>query len=135
MRIDDMIMNALDVLINDGTFQIDRIYYDEKDFGNICVVLSSNKQINIRFINDRGEFWCEIGYAGEWYFAEDVFTLIGVVSVSKNPDMINYIQEVAALIKKNMPAIFQVFNEKYVKDTQIKIKTLATKRATEMFKL
>ncbi len=135
MSIDDKIRNALDVLINDGTFQIERIDYDGKNFGNIYVVLSSNKQIYIRFISDRGVFWCEIGYAGEWYFAEDVFTLIGVASVSKSIDIINYIQEMAALIKANILPVFQAFSKKYVKDTQIKIKTLATRRAMGMFKL
>lgn len=135
MNIDDMIRNALDVLISDGTFQIDRIDYDEKNFGNMYVVLSSNKQVYIRFIKDRGEFWCEIGHAGEWYFAEDVFTLIGVVCISKNTDIINYITKIAALIKENKPSIFQAFNEKYAKDSQIRIKTLATKRAMRMFKL
>jgi hypothetical protein len=134
MNIDDMIRNALDMLISDGTFQIERIDYDEKNFGNIYVVLSSSKRIYIRFINDRGEFWCEIGHAGEWYFAEDVFTLIGVESVSKNTDIINYVQEMAVLIKANIPSVFQAFSEKYVKDTQIKIKTLATRRAMGMFK-
>lgn len=134
MNIED-IRNALDVLISDGTFQIDRIDYDERNFGNIYVVLSSNKRIYVRFIKDRGEFWCEIGHAGEWYFAEDVFTLIGVASVSKNTDLINYIQEMVALIKANITSVFQAFSEKNVKNTQIKIKTLATRRAMGIIKL
>jgi hypothetical protein len=134
MNINDKIRNALDVLISDGTFKIERIDYNENNFGNIYVVLSSNKRTYIRFINDRGEFWCEIGHAGEWYFAEDVFTLIGAESVNKNTDIINYIQEMAALIKVNLHSVFQAFSEKYVKDTQIKIKTLATRRAMGMFK-
>lgn len=135
MNTNDIIKKALDVLLRDSTFQIDRIDYDEKNFGNIYVVLSSNELIYIRFIKDRGEFWCEIGNAGEWYFAEDVFAVIDVVYVSKNTDIINYITEIATLIKENILSIIQVFSEKYVKDTQIKIKKLAIKRAMEMFNL
>lgn len=127
--------DALKVLISDDAFHIDRIDYDEKNFGNIYIVLSSNKLVRIRFINDRGVFWCEIGHAGEWYFAEDVFTLIGAVPVSKNKDIINYLSEMAVLIKKNMPFILEAFNANHVNDTHIKIKILATKRAMGMFKL
>ncbi len=134
MNVEDMIKNALNLLINDGTFYIDRIDYDEKNFGNIYVVLRSNNQVDIRFIRDRGVFWCELGQAGEWYFIEDVFTFIGATVVNKSNDLIDFIAEMATLIKRNMPQIFQAFNTKNSKDTQIKIKALATKRAMGMFK-
>ena len=133
MIIDDMIRNALNVLTSDGTFQINRIDYDEKNFGNVYAVLSSNNQVHIRFIRDRGVYWCEVGYAGEWYFIEDVFTLIDVTFVNKYSDLIDYIAGMASLIKQNIPQIFQMFNTKNAKDTQIKIKALAIKRAMGMF--
>lgn len=129
-----MVINALNVLTNDGTFYISRINYDEKNFGNIYVVLSSNNQVEIRFIKDRGVFWCEVGQAGEWYFIEDVFTFIGVAVVNKSNDLIDFIAEMATLIKRNIPKIFQAFNTKNSKDTHIKIQALATKRAMGMFK-
>lgn len=134
MNVEDMVKNALNVLTSGGVFHIDRIDYDEKNFGNIYVVLSSNNQVDIRFIKDRGVFWCEVGQAGEWYFIEDVFTFIGVTVVNKSNDLIDFIAEMATLIKRNMPQIFQAFNAKNSKDTQIKIKALATKRAMGMFK-
>ncbi|MCL4423993.1 MAG: hypothetical protein M1299_04345 [Firmicutes bacterium] len=134
MNVEDMVKNALNVLTSGGIFHIDRIDYDEKNFGNIYVVLSSNNQVDIRFIKDRGAFWCEVGQAGEWYFIEDVFTFIGVTVVNKSNDLIDFIAEMATLIKRNMPQIFQAFNTKNSKDTQIKIKALATKRAMGMFK-
>lgn len=129
------ILDALKVLTSDDAFHIERVDYDEKNFGNIYIVLSSDKQVRIRFINDKGVFWFEIGHAEEWYFAEDVFTLIGAVPVSKNNDIKNYILEMSVLIKNNMPFILEVFNANHVNNTQIKIKTLATKRAMGMFKL
>ncbi len=134
MNVEDMVKNALNVLTSGGIFHIDRIDYDEMNFGNIYVVLSSNNQVDIRFIKDRGIFWCEVGQAGEWYFIEDVFTFIGVTVVNKSNDLIDFIAEMATLIKRNMPQIFQAFNTKNSKDTQIKIKALATKRAMGMFK-
>lgn len=130
-----MIRNGLSILSSDGTFQIDRLDYDEKNFGNIYAVLSSNNQVHIRFIKDKGVFWCEVGHAGEWYFIEDVFSLIGVAVVNKSNDFIDYIAEIASLIKKNMTQVFQAFNTNNAKDTQIKIKAIATKRTMGMFKL
>ncbi len=134
MNNEEKIRIALNTLTNDGTFYVDRINYDEKGFGNIYVVLKSTNQVDIRFIKDRGVFWCEVGQAGEWYFIEDVFTLIGVPIVNKSNDLIDFIAEMATLIKRNIPQIFQVFDVKNLEDTQIKIKALATKRAMGMFK-
>lgn len=134
MNVEDMAKNALNTLTNDGTFYIDQIDYDEKNFGNIYIVLSSNNQVDIRFIKDRGVFWCEVGQAGEWYFIEDVFTFIGVPVVSKSNNLIDFIAEMATLIKRNITKIFQAFNAKNSKDTQMKIRALATKRAMGMFK-
>lgn len=130
-----MVRNTLNVLVEDGAFQIDQIEYDKRNFGNVCVVLSSNEQVRIRLIKDRGTFWCELGQVGEWYYIEDVFTLIGDAFVNESDDFIDFIEETAALIKMNMPQISQLFNAKNLKDTQIKIKELATKRAMGMFKL
>ena len=129
-----MVKNALNAFTNDGTFYINQIDYDEKNFGNIYVVLSSNNQVDIRFIKDRGVFWCEVGQAGEWYFIEDVFTFVGVSVANKSNDLTDFIAEMATLIKSNISKIFQAFNAKNSKDTQIKIKSLATKRAMGMFK-
>ena len=134
MNVEDMVKNALNALTNDGTFYINQIDYDEKNFGNIYVVLSSNNQVDIRFIKDRGVFWCEVGQAGEWYFIEDVFTFVGVSVANKSNDLTDFIAEMATLIKSNISKIFQAFNAKNSKDTQIKIKSLATKRAMGMFK-
>lgn len=134
MNVEDMIKNALNPLTNDGIFYIDRVDYDEKNFGNIYVVLSSNNQIDIRFIKDRGVFRCEVGQAGEWYFIEDVLTLIGVTIANKSTDLVDFITEMATLMKRNISRIFQAFNAQNSKDTQIKIKALATKRAMGMFK-
>jgi hypothetical protein len=135
MNIEDMIRNALKVLTSDGTFQIDRINYDEKNFGNVFAILNSNNQVDIRFIKDRGDFWCEVGQGGEWYFIEDVFSLIGVAVANKSSDFIDFTAEMSALIRKNVTQIFQAFNSKNSKDTQSKIKALAIKRAMGMFKL
>lgn len=135
MSVEDLVKNALNTLTNTGNFGVDRVYYDEKNFGNIIAVLtSSNKQVDIRFIKDRGEFWCEVGQAGQWYFIEDVCTFIGISVVNKSNDFIDYIAEIANIIKANMNQILQAFDTKNLKDTQIKIKALATKRAMGMFK-
>lgn len=134
MNIGDMLEKAFVTLTNDGTFHIDRIDYDEENFGNICVVLSSNNQVDIRFINDRGVYWCEVGQAGEWYFIDDVFALTGITFVNESDDMFNFMTRMAILIRRNIPEISRAFNPKNSEDTKTKIKTLAKKRAMGMLK-
>ena len=134
MNVEETIRNAFNILISEGNFIIDRIVYDEKSFGNICVNLSSAKKVNIRFIKDRGVFWCEVGQEGEWFFIEDVFTFMGVDVVIKSDDMIGFIEEMSTLIKNNTPRLFEAFNAQNSENTQFKIKALAKKRALGMFK-
>ena len=128
-----MIKNALKVLTSDGTFQIDQINYYEKSFGNAIAVLKSNSRVDARFIKDRGDFWCEIGQAGDWYFIEDVFSFVGVTGIAKSGDFVDFITETSTIIKKNLTPIFKAFDAKHSKDTKSKIKEMATKRAMEMF--
>ncbi len=135
MNVEEMIRNSLNILTSDGTFHIDRIGYEERNFGNAFVVLNSKNQVDIRFIKDKGDFWCEIGQTGEWYFIEDVFAFIGVTFVNSSTDFISFTAETATLIKKNIPQIFQAFNTNNSKDTHSKVKALATKRAFGMFNL
>ncbi|MGB7606758.1 MAG: hypothetical protein WBL93_14905 [Lutisporaceae bacterium] len=135
MNVEDMILNSLKVLTSDGTFRVNRIEYNEKNFGNVFAILNSNNQVDIRFVKDRGDFWCELSQAGEWYFIEDVFALIGVAVVNKSGDFIDFTAEMSALIKMNITQIFQAFNVNNSKDTQSKVKVLATKRVMGMLKL
>lgn len=134
VNVEGMIENALITLTKDRTFYITQIDFNKENFGNYHVVLSSHNRVGIRFIRDRGIFWCELGRDEKWYFIEDVFNLIGVTITNKNNDFIDFIVEMATLIQKNIPQIFLVLSEKNFRDTQINIKALATKRAMEMFK-
>lgn len=128
-----MIKNALSELTNDGTFHIEKLIYDEKAFGNSLVILSSNEQVDIRFTNDRGIFWCEIGQAKEWYFIEDVFLIIGIKAAITSTDFIGMVTEISKTIKKNATQIFRAFDSKHCKETQSKVRTIAKKRAMSMF--
>jgi len=135
MKNDDAIKNAFNELISDGTFFVEQIDYNNINFGNSLVILRSNYQVNIRFISDRGTFWCEVGQMNEWYFIEDVFAVIEKSLEIKSTDFIDYITEISVLIKKNLPQIFLMFNSDNVVETKIKIKEIARKRVMEMFKL
>lgn len=133
MNIEDTIRNTLNSQISDGTFRIERIDYDEKNFGNICVLLSSNRQINLRFIKDKGVYWCEVGQDGEWFYLEDVLTLIGESFSNSSEEFMEFIADIITLIKKNMSQISQPFDENNFLETKIKIKEIATNRAMQMF--
>lgn len=134
MNLENIIRDALNELTKGGTFQIDRIDYDEKNFGNIIAVLRSNNQVDIRLIRDKGIIWCEVGKSGQWYFIEDVCALIGVAFVNSSSDFIDYTKKIVDVIKANEAHIFEAFNNKNSKDIQTKIKAIATQRAMGMFK-
>ena len=135
MNFEDMVKDALYTLTNDGTFHIDLISYDEKHFGNVLIVLSSNNRVDIRFINDRGIFSCDVGQAGEWFFIEDLFAVIGVTFAVNSDDLIDFIARMAYFIKSIIPQIFQAFNTENYNDTLIKIKAIENKRVMDMFGL
>lgn len=134
MNVENIIKEALNELTKDGTFQIDHIDYDEKNFGNIIAVLKSKNQLDIRFIRDKGDFWCEIGQSGQWYFIEDVCVFIGIAFANNSSDIADYIKITADIINANKIRIFEVFDTKNSKNTQAKLKALATQRALKMFK-
>jgi len=121
---------ALAVLLKDGNFCVDKIDYDQRNFGNVYVLVRSNNQVNIRFVKDRDTFWCEIGKSGEWYFIEDVFALIGADYDIGGNDLYEFMSKVAIAVKDNTNKIFNMFASS---SSQIKIKELATKRAINMF--
>lgn len=135
MKKDNAIRNALNELINEGTFCVEQIDYNIINFGNIVVVLRSDYQVNIRFISDRGTFWCELGKMNEWYFIEDVFAVIEESLEIQSTDFIDFITEISVLIKKNLPQIFLMFNSDNVLETRIKINEIARKRVMGMFKI
>jgi len=135
MRTEDMLTNALDILLRDSVFRISGIDYNEKDFGNTYVVLSSNYQVDIRFIKERGVFWCEIGKAGVWFFLEDIFTLLGITDLDSSTEFVEFIEKMAKLLRSNLSQIIKLFDESSFLTTKITIKEIATKRAKEMFGL
>ena len=134
MDIKGSIMDALSELTNDGTFNLERIDYDENNFGNICVLLSSDNNFSIRFIKDKGVFWGEVGQAGDWYFIEDVLNLLGSSAENKCDMFTDYMSKTSNLIRLNMSLISHAFNSTESQEIQNRIKELATKRALGMLK-
>lgn len=133
MKIDDAIKDAFHDLISDGTFFIEQLDYNSTNFGNRLVVLKSNYQVDIRFISDRGTFWCEVGQMNEWYFIEDVFAMIEEALEIESSDFIDFIKKISVLIKKYLPQIFLMFNSNNVTETKIKIKEISQKRVMGVY--
>lgn len=134
MLVEDAVRKALNELTYDGIFQIEQIIYDEKCFGNVLAVLKSSMQVDIRFIRDRGSFWCEIGQAGKWYFIEDVFSILGINDFIQNKEFFDMIADTSKIIKANSKKIFFAFDARNSQNTQTKIKTFAKNRAMGIFK-
>ncbi|WMJ23170.1 hypothetical protein RBG61_00500 [Paludicola sp. MB14-C6] len=121
-------------LTNKGNFSLQKFDFDEKNFGNFCIALTCNKQVNIRFIRDRGTVWCEAGRDGEWYLIEDVFRLIGTEFISEKSETIEFLSYMSGILMKNISKVMDVFDANNIADTHVKIKKIATERALEMFK-
>lgn len=130
----ESLINNIVELTDEGIFSIEKFDFDEKHFGNFCIELTSSKQVNIRFIRDRGTVWCEAGRAGEWYFIEDVFTLIGTDFVVEKSEVNEFLRYMSGLLIKYNSEVMNVLDAKNIDDTHVKIKKIATERALGMFK-
>ena len=133
MLIEDTIKNSLRGLTDGGVFHVDSVIYDKENFGNVVVVLRSNKRVDIRLVKDRGSFWCEIGQNGQWYFVEDIFTLMEIEDIRKSSEFGEYIEETASLLRINTDQIIQAFNADNLKDTRSRVKAIANQRVMKMF--
>ena len=129
----EALINDISDLTNEGLFLIKEFNFDEKNFGNFCIELSSDKQVNIRFIRDRGSVWCEAGRDGEWYFIEDVLKLIGTDFVVEKSGVNEFLKYMSGLLIKNVSKVMIVFDAKNIEDTRVKIKRIASERALGMF--
>lgn len=135
MSNDDIYSKALDDLLRYSDFSISGIDYSEKNFGNTYIVLSSVYQVDLRFIRERGVFWCEIGKAGEWFFLEDILTLLGITELESSSEFMEFAEKVSKLVKRNLSQITNLFTESNFLTTKINIKKIATERAKGMFGL
>ena len=133
MDFDNEVKNALAELTNDGTFKIKQLVYDDKNFGNVIVEISSYNNLNIRFVKDRGDISCELGKFDEWFWIDDVFSVLGVQTKQIEKDIIDFISNISVQIKQNLPGIFKAFDEYNIKNTKSKIKDIAIKRVMGQF--
>lgn len=130
----EMLIQNIVKLIDEGKFSLKKYDYDEKDFGNFCMEFTSSKQVDIRFIRDRGTFWCEVGRDGEWYFIEDVFRLIGTDFIAEKSEVNEFLSYMSVILIKNITEVMNLFDAQNIADTHVKIKKIATERALGMFK-
>lgn len=122
-------------LTDKGSFSLQKFDFDEKNFGNFCIVFTSSKKVNVRFIRDRGTFWCEVGRDGEWYFIEDIFRLIGKDFAIEKNEVNDFLSYTSGMIIENITEVMNVFDSQTKTDIHVKIKKIATERALGMFKI
>lgn len=130
----EMLVQNIVELTDKGKFSLKKYDFDEKYFGNFCIELTSTNQVNIRFIRDRGTFWCEVGRDGEWYFIEDVFRLIGTDYVADKSEVNEFLSYMLVMLIKNINEVMNLFDIQNIADTHVRIKKIATERALGMFK-
>ncbi len=130
----ESLINNIVELTDEGLFSVEKFDFDEKNFGNFCIELTSSKQVHIRFLRDRGTVWCEAGRAGEWYFIEDVFRLIGAEFVAEKSEINEFLRYMSGLLIKYNSEVMNILDAKNIDDTHVKIKKLATERALGILK-
>lgn len=128
-----MINNSLAQLVSNGSFRVEQFIYDEEAFGNVFILLKSNDIFEVRFIKDRGDYWCQVGQLGKWYFFEDVATILSMEIMTTNTDYLNFITETLTIIKNNLNLINKAFGTEHSTTTHNKLKNLAKNKAKEMF--
>ena len=129
------ISNALTFITNNSMLWIEQVKYDEKYFGNIWINLRLSKEIDIIFIRDKGDFWCEIGRDKETFLLEDVCNVLGIKDTIECSEFIDMIYLTSYIIIKYSAKIQEGFNDKNFKTTQKKVSEYATNRALRKFNL
>jgi hypothetical protein len=125
---DQDVHDFFEKLTRDTEFQTAQIICDNKKFGNILVLLKSSLNIDIRFIKDRGDFWCEIGQDRDWFFVEDVFLATGISDRFEQSDFFTMATSIMEIIESNKIMISSAFNITNIKGTYEKIKKIAKER-------
>lgn len=127
------ITEALTNLTNNSKLKIIQMKYDEKRFRNIWIKLKLSKEIEVLFIRDKGDFWCEIGRKQEFFLLEDVFHVIGIKNIKKSQSFIEMIRLTSIIIIKHSARIEDVFNDTNFKATQKVVSEYASNRMLGKF--
>lgn len=129
------INEALSSLILKGNYNVIKMDYDEKHFGNFVIELSNNELFDIRFTSDRGQLWCEINQGSTWILINDIFTVMGVkFSYNINNEYCKSIEVISNEIYKNIDMLKMALDKSNSKATLHRIEELKQKRADELLK-
>ena len=121
--------NVFAKLTLNTTFRTEQIDYSEKHFGNIFILLRARSNIEVRFIQDRSVFWCEIGKKRRaWFFADYLFEVIGIKERIENGGFIAMATSVLQIIESNEQKIASVFDMIHGIKVRWKIRAEARKR-------
>ena len=130
----NQIKNTLTTLTNNNSvLEVDKIKYDEKNFGNYLVIIKLRKTIDILFIKDKGDFWCEIGRNNDKFFIEDFFTVVGINPIKTPQKFADMITETSTEIIKHLAKIEEAFNDTNFKVTNKKVVEYAAIRTLGRF--
>lgn len=118
-----------DLIINYG-YKITKIEYDEKHFGNFIIELFKEGLFKIRFVRDRGQVWCDIGYNSRWLQLTDILFVIGVKYSHdfKERDYCKSTELISKTIYNNFNSIRESLSEEKAKITIQKIEEIKQKR-------
>ena len=105
MDLKNIIENAVLKSSKNKKFKICDLKIDDKNFGNVFLLLELNEKIQIKFVKDRVDQWCELGDFHEWFPIENVFEKIKIDEEIKTTDFIFLITGILDLVDKNFEKI------------------------------
>jgi hypothetical protein len=126
-----IIRQALSQLLEGDRYRITSLVFDEDNFGNVWIKLESKDRTQIEFVLDRGQLTCRVGVkTGLLRYAfidlDDLLHEAKGIDIeigSFCDDLIHSIVAISAIIIENDALIQSLWNTKYFRSLQAKIKS------------
>lgn len=130
---EEMISKAVNVLVDQNRFEIKNIHRADNNFGNFTVDLVKKDAFNVRFINDRGQLWCDIGIGADWVLLSDVLNVLGVnFTYDLSDNCYNNMKKISLVIHNHYDLLKNAMGGKNYVNTVKRIEEIKEKRAEEM---
>jgi hypothetical protein len=133
--LEDSVKEALHKLSQDGTIRLKQFAQDDQAFGNTVVVISISN-LDVKFVRDRDDVWCEIlvpGPSAEWYFLEDMMNALLIPVSSTNIDLIGSLKATTSHIRQHLSEILQAFQAEHVVMTRQRVQEVVKQRVLKTY--
>ena len=124
---------AMEPLVKVG-FRLIQAVEDRKNFGNILLLLESPDGASVRLVDDRGDHYCDLEFAGldRWFLVEDVWEAAGLEGLPPSREFGEWVSAMSQLLAARWPAIADAFGTSKRRATVERIDELEKQRTEEI---